>query len=626
MSNSRVAGGAAGGEGPAPGAPVCRRDPRRTRRGWAQLCGAPRALPSPGRGRGPRWPGSGHGASQRQLPSRPRGPDVAPTARQEHGATARLRTGRPGLERGWSGGRRARGSGVCGVAVEGSSARGDLRHRGARGGASWLWLTAFGMGTGQACGPALGRSREHRPSPTQPGGGSWGRQSGSPGNLRPRGPAAEAARGKHPREPRQVWLWPTGRGLDRRWQWLPAAVALGAACEGGRSLHGEGREPQADLLGPTPGAGWALIEACPGHRACRTRGRRAAAGRDHSDRQPRRHWPLSHVSLPSLGPGLTRAEGGRTPELAGLGVAHSSEPVSPSWGRTGAVAAATGAPAVRGLCRTCWAPAWGMGVAASPGPDLGESRGQLPRRQWVWAEQLAVALVPRMPHHLCAALVGPECQWLDAGPSEPAHSGCAANTGRIPVWLSPPGAWDTVGLRASIRQTGQESRGQRAGWTWVPDCHPVRAPGTHQSGGRQALLRQPLAVAIPVAARGLGLRAGVVQALPAQLPDLDTGCARPRPAGPVPGPVHSRLPCQGEAEGRGFALPLICSLEWTPEQPRHVPHAASPWGPPPAWTMLCAALTWPEGLAVPSPSPHPLPGQVTVSMLLPSLRGPREGC
>lgn len=108
MSNSRVAGGAAGGEGPAPGAPVCRRDPRRTRRGRAQLCGAPRALPSPGRGRGPRWPGSGHGASQRQVPSRPRGPDVAPTARQEHGATARLRTGRPGLERGWSGGRRAR--------------------------------------------------------------------------------------------------------------------------------------------------------------------------------------------------------------------------------------------------------------------------------------------------------------------------------------------------------------------------------------------------------------------------------------------------------------------------------------------------------------------------------------
>lgn len=214
------------------------------------------------------------------------------------------------------------------------------------------------------------------------------------------------------------------------------------------------------------------------------------------------------------------------------------------------------------------------------------------------------------------------------GPQSPHTVGAQQTLAEFPSGSAPlgPGTrWDSGHpLDRQARRAGDSARAGR-GFRTVTPCGP-RAPGTHQSGGRQALLRQPLAVAIPVAARGLGLRAGVVQALPAQLPDLDTGCARPRPAGPVPGPVHSRLPCQGEAEGRGFALPLICSLEWTPEQPRHVPHAASPWGPPPAWTMLCAALTWPEGLAVPSPSPHPLPGQVTVSMLLPSLRGPREGC
>lgn len=49
MSNhSCVAGGAAGGEAPGLGVPVCGRDPRRTRCSRGQLCGAPRALAVPG--------------------------------------------------------------------------------------------------------------------------------------------------------------------------------------------------------------------------------------------------------------------------------------------------------------------------------------------------------------------------------------------------------------------------------------------------------------------------------------------------------------------------------------------------------------------------------------------------
>lgn len=228
----------------------------------------------------------------------------------------------------------------------------------------------------------------------------------------------------------------------------------------------------------------------------------------------------------------------------------------------------------------------------SPGPDLGESRGQLPRRQWVWAEQLAVALVPRMPHRLCAALVGPECQRLDAGPSEPAHSGCAANTGGIPVWLSPPGAWDAVGLRASIRQTGQESRGQHAGWTWVPDCHPVRAPGPgHSPVGRATGTPPPAA------------RCGHPRGCPGPRP-AGRGCAGP--ASSAPGPGHwlcsaaARRPCPRSGPftstlpGRGGG-PRLCSP--SDPQPGVDPREAStyatcgePLGPTPSLdNALCCA-------------------------------------
>ena len=133
-----------------------------------------------------------------------------------------------------------------------------------------------------------------------------------------------------------------------------------------------------------------------------------------------------------------------------------------------------------------------------------------------------------------------------------------------------------------------------------------------------------------MAAWVLALRAGVVQALPAQILHLDTGCARPRPVGSVPGLVHAHPTCRDRQRARQLSL---CSSSDPHTVLDMSPHTASPRNPPWAWRRLSRCphpliLCQPGGLAVPSLSlgSHPLPGRVTLPVLLPILQGPCQGC
>lgn len=293
-----------------------------------------------------------------------------------------------------------------------------------------------------------------------------------------------------------------------------------------------------------------------------------------------------------------------------------------------------------------------MGVGGSsnpPPPGLGESLPQLPPTQsvgpwssrrfasppwtagdllfaWVFLDPWRFA--PSVHLALSAAQQPTRTALLQQGASgvhgvvpgtrRTLGSSCRAHALGRPECLGAIGVTRPLGLALRVRQfwgrSGAENGPQSGRARWAADrAQAGRAPGCpiaplwpkpstpqHSPAGQATGTHRPAPWhTCPWGGLGPCSVGGGLQALPAQLPHRDRGCAWPRPVGSVPGLGHSHPTCVDRQRAKPLSL---CSSPWLG------PRAARLWGLPgsPCLTLKGLSLTRSQparGLVVASPLP-----------------------